>query len=232
MNVSFDFISDLHLSPNDHFNWDGKATSLYCLVAGNVSSDLKTVGLTLSHLAEHYQGVFYIMGPLEYQGVTNIDARTDEIINITRKIPNVAVLYHHVVIIDGIAVLGCNGWVLNNDPNNLSDNAKIMQLRYDDIHYLKNSIEKLQRHLDVTKIVLLTTSVPKPELYFGEMPKDINSFPALELSLLADTQAKVSYWLFGTYGKIVDTTIRNINYISNPYVNNNPYWAKRVEIEI
>ena len=41
--IGFDIISDLNLQPDDSFNWENKATSLYCIVAGNNSSDLRTV---------------------------------------------------------------------------------------------------------------------------------------------------------------------------------------------
>ena len=34
------------------------------------------------------------------------------------------------------------------------------------------------------------------------------------------------------FPKIVDTTIDNVNYTNNPYVKNNPYWAKRIEVEV
>ena len=77
--IGFDVVSDLNLSPNDSFNWEGKATSLYCLVAGNVSSDSRTIVQTLAHLARFYQGVFYVPGMLEYQTTLSINERTDEI---------------------------------------------------------------------------------------------------------------------------------------------------------
>lgn len=231
MKIGFDLISDLNLAPDDSFNWENKATSLYCIVAGNVSSDLRTVAQTLTHLSKFYQGVFYAIGALEYQGVENIEKRTKEILRICSKIRNVAVLHHHVVIIDGIAILGCNGWYGNTQP----PEELIPQIdahRIDDIHYLKNSIEKLQKHLDVTKILLVSNSVPGPDLYFGEEPDDVKGLIPINLTLLADTQDKVTHWAFGTHKKIVDSHINGINYINNPYYKRNPYWAKRIEVEV
>jgi len=232
MGVGFDVISDLHLSPNDSFNWEGKATSLYLIVAGNVSSDVRTIGLTLSHLSKFYQGVFYTPGALEYHEVSDVDARTDEILKITKRIGNVAVLYHHVVIIDGIAVLGTNGWYGNTNTDDPVANLKVELLRNDDIHYLKNSIEKLQKHLDVAKIIVVTNSVPNTNLYFGEIPDYVRGQLPLDIALYADTQSKVSHWVFGTHGKIVDITINNINYLNNPSYKIKPYWAKRLEITV
>jgi len=48
----------------------------------------------------------------------------------------------------------------------------------------------------------------------------------------ADTEKKVSHWVFGTYNKPVDTTIDEINYLSNPYHRYGPYWAKRLTVLI
>lgn len=233
MKIGFDLISDLNLSPNSPFDWEGKATSLYCIVAGNISPDLRTVINVLQNLGSFYQGVFYIPGSLEYQDVVDIDGRTNEIVRLCKRIRNVSVLYQHVVIIDGIAILGCNGWFGNTLPS--GDELSEMQLRHsqiDDLKYLKNSIEKLQKHLDVTKIVLVTNSVPHKDLYFGEVPEITESQIPLNIVLMADTMDKITHWVFGTHKKIVDTVIDSINYVNNPFQESSPYWAKRIDVEI
>lgn len=231
MKIGFDLISDLFLGPEDSFNWENKATSLYCLVAGNISHDLRTLVITLSHLSKYYQGVFFIPGALEYQNIDDIEKRTDEILRSCRKIKNIAVLYQHVVIIDGIAILGANGWYGNIQPSDLVTELKVQEKRHEDIAYLKNSIEKLQRHLDVKKIIILTNSVPGPNLYFGEVPDFVVSQVPLNLTLFTDTEHKISHWAFGTHEKIVDTEINNVNYVNNPKLKKHPYWAKRIEVE-
>jgi hypothetical protein len=86
--------------------------------------------------------------------------------------------------------------------------------------------------LDVKKIFVLTSAVPSNDLYFGETPKNLKGVPELVITLLADMESKVSHWGFGTYGKIVDTTLNGVNYFNNPYNNSSPYWAKRIDIEI
>jgi len=230
MKIGFDIISDLNLNANDDFNWENKATSLYCIVAGNVSHDLKTIVKVLSHLSRLYQGVFYTPGSLEYRNVENIDIRTNEIVRICQQIKNIAVLYQHVVIIDGIAILGSNGWYGNLETEDLSTELKVQEKRHEDIHYLKHSLDKLQKHLDVKNIIVVTNAVPGENLYFGEVPDYVRHQLPLNLTLLADTEHKISHWVFGTHGKIVDTVINNINYVNNPRLNRNPYWAKRIEI--
>ena len=232
MNIGFDLISDLNLSPTDKFDWENKATSLYCLVAGNVSSDLKTLELTLNHLSKFYQGVFYTPGSLEFDTEDEFSKRVSDIARICKRIKNLAFLHHHVVIVDGVAILGCNGWY-KNDLSITTAYEEIPGLhRFEDLFYLKNSIDKLQKHLDVVKIIVLTNAVPDQKLYFGEAPNDIGTLPDLTLTLLADSEYKISHWAFGTHEKIVDTKLDGINYINNPCNNRNPYWAKRITIDI
>jgi hypothetical protein len=230
MKIGFDVISDLNLDPEESFNWEGKATSLYCIVAGNISNDLRTIYQTLLHLARFYQGVFYTAGSLEYEGTPSISSRTEELAKICRTIRNVAYLHNHVVIVDGIAILGTNGWYGNTDDATSLSPIQLDVDRYEDIGYLGNTLERLQLHLDVKKIVIVSHSVPGPELFFGEKPENINELPPPQTALINDSESKVSHWLYGHYNKTVDTTIDGINYINNSYYKRRPYWAKRVEI--
>lgn len=229
MNIGFDLISDLNLSTEDQFNWENKATSLYCLVAGNISSDLNVVSQVLNHLSKIYQGVFYTPGTLEFEGIENYQTRVSQLMRMTKRIRGVALLHHHVVIIDGVAVLGCTGWY--GDESNYEFEELHKQSRFEDLMYLKNSIERLQKHLDVKKIVLITNSVPSQQLYFGEATEESKLLPELSMVLSVDLESKISHWAYGSYGKIVDTTINNINYICNPYEKSYPYWAKRIEVK-
>lgn len=230
MTIGFDVISDLNLSPEDSFNWEGKATSLYLIIAGNISSDLRTVHQTLLHLSRMYQGVFYTLGSLEYEGVEDIDQRTEDLYRISKTMKNVAILHHHVVVIDGVAIAGANGWYGKTTPEDLIEEITVETQRNEDIIYLKGTVERLQRHLDVKNIILVSSSVPGPELYFGEDPSVLKSQLNLSLILPADTEKKVKYWVYGTYGKVVDTVINNVNYVNNSSFKRKPYWAKRIEV--
>ena len=232
MNIGFDLISDLNLLAADSFNWEGKATSLYCIVAGNISPDLNKIVETLTHLGKYYHGILYIMGSLEYQDNVDIERRTLELLKACNNIKNVVILYRHVVIIDGVAILGANGWFGNALLTDAQTSEKIEIAAYEDLVYLKKSLEKLQTHLDVKKIIVVTNSVPSLDLYFGEIPNVLITHPLLVLSLEADTQEKVSHWLFGTHEKVVNTIDDGINYVNNPCFNTDPYWAKRIEVEV
>lgn len=228
MEIGFDLISDLYLEPNDSFNWEGKATSLYCIVAGNVSNDSRTILGVLSHLSNFYKGVFYVPGPLEFLHKPNIVDYTELLLTSVNRIPNVATLFHNVVIIDGIAILGATGWIGQLDESFEDD--QVVDASHHDLVYLYKSLAKLQKHLDVKTIVIVTCSVPSKNLYFKEEPSIVDHQLPLTSVLGNDTENKVTYWLFGNHEKIVDTTIEGIRYINNPYLKQRPYWAKRINI--
>lgn len=232
MVIGFDVISDLNLKPEDSFNWENKATSLYCIIAGNVSNDLRTLINTLTHISKFYQGIFFIPGSLECDNVEESSQQTQDIIHALRKIKNLTVLYQHVVIIDGIAVLGANGWYGNIEPQDLVEEAYAEVKRHEDIFYLRNSVEKLTTHLDVKKIIIVTNSLPGQDLYFGETPCFVKRYLSPDMILGVDTENKISNWVFGTHKKVVDTKINGINYVNNPKLTKMPYWAKRIEVEI
>ena len=67
MQFSFDLISDLHLETWPEFNWEGQATSQFCIVAGDVSKNYQLLSQGLSHLSDCYKGVFYIDGNDEHK---------------------------------------------------------------------------------------------------------------------------------------------------------------------
>ncbi len=128
MKIGFDVISDLNLDAEDEFNWDGKATSLYLVIAGNISNDLRVVHQTLLHLSRFYQGVFYIAGSSEHESMHFVKHRHDELNKLCRTIANVAYLHKHVVIINGIAILGCNGWYVNKIEMELDSELEKLHL--------------------------------------------------------------------------------------------------------
>lgn len=229
--IGFDIISDLNLEPNDSFNWENKATSLYCIVAGNVSSDIRTVIQVLLHLSRLYHGVFFVPGKLEYEKCNSIDTRTNELLAISGSLNNVVVMHNNVIVVDGVALLGSNGW--GNIENILdAKNIEMTAAKYEDFTFLLKSLGKLQKHLDVRKIVVITSAVPKEELYFGEIPDNVVEQIPLYNILEDDTEKKVSHWVFGTYDKPVDLHIDNINYINNAKNQYGPYHAKRLTVSI
>lgn len=229
--IGFDIISDLNLKPNQSFNWENKATSLYCIVAGNVSTDLRTLVQVLAHLSRIYQGVFYVPGILEYETCDDIITRTSEITAICGSIRGVCLLHQHVITIDGVAIVGVNGWSNIGNIGEVADMTKTLA-RFEDLKYLNVTIEKLQRHLDVKEIIIVTSAVPHDKLYYGEEPDIVYDQIPLTDMLTGDTEHKVKYWVFGTYTKLVDAEFDEIKYLNNPYLPKTPYWAKRLTVSV
>lgn len=227
MEIAFDILSDLSLDSNDDFNWENKATSLYCIIAGNISSDNMVIARTLTHLSKFYQGVFYIDGYQEFQETEDISENYEIITSMIDEIPNVVHLRAQIVVLNGIAILGANGWY--GIPDHL-DKIEYDVHRLEDLAYLTKGIEQLQVHNDVKKILVVTSSTPNPDLFFGEYPKNIFDYPPINLALSMDTEKKVSHWIFGSYKKTVDIALDNINYVNNHYTKGQPYWPKRISI--
>jgi hypothetical protein len=229
--IGFDIVGELYIEPNDSFNWENKATSLYCIVTGNISSDTRTLMQVLVHLSKYYQGVFFVPGSLEYKDTDDIATRTDEIAHLCSHIPNVILLHQTIIVVDGVGVVGINGWSNAGSVDTVSEMMRTAA-RYEDAKYLSATLGKLQRHLDVKKIVVITNAVPKEELYFGEEPIAVYDQIPLTNILDVDTEHKVRHWVFGTYTKPVDTVLNDIQYLNNPYLGNKPYWPKRLTVSV
>ena len=228
--TGFDILTDLRLTPNESFNWENKATSLYCIVAGNLSDNLRTIQMTLSHLSRFYQGVFYMPGTLEFETADTISNRIDALKQIISSIPNACMLHHFVATVDGIAVIGINGFS-GDDQQVLYQDLMQSIVRDHEFEYLRLALQRLQRHLDIKKIIVVSGAIPHDDLYFHEKPVYAPDQTPLCDVLLSDTEKKVSHWVFGGYNKSVDTTLSNVNYINNPK-SASPYYAKRLTLSI
>ena len=228
---SVDLISDLNLTDTDIFEWTGKQTSLFCVVAGNISNNLKILERTLSHLGDNYRGVLFIDGSLEHDNLKDYYTRVQEIKDICSKINNVVYLHNHVVILNGVAFVGCNGWYGNRKQSNIIEEIEYLEnYRSEDISYVSMSIRKLQHSEDVKKIVIVSNSIPSDYLTFNSpnvtFPKELN----LSLSLLFDNEHKIDKWLFGTDDMSIDVTLSDRQYVNNPVISGLLYQPKRISL--
>lgn len=227
---SVDLISDLALTKHDPFDWQGKPTSLFCIVAGNVSKDLLVIKKTLEHLGGLYQGVFYIDGLLEHETATDPELRIQQIKRICQSLPNVVYMHNHVVVVNNTAFIAINGW--GNDSRLFTaDNTALNQdQKLDDLAYLSNTIKQLQLHQESKKIILISCCVPDEYLLYNSKTKQRGVKAELSLTLLHDTEKKVSHWLFGGSEIVADCVVNNRQYANNPRIPNQPYWPKRIAI--
>jgi hypothetical protein len=228
MSISFDIISDLDLYPEDKFDWTDKVTSLFCIVAGNLSHDLKTIQRTLTYLSTFYQGVFYIDGGLEHFDLMLQQDRVEEIGKMCDSTNNTVFLHNNVVVLNGVALIAINGWYGNYPIIDLEQDLLAESYRREDIVYLYNTVKKLQLHMDVKDIVVVSNCIPDTKLFFGDTNR-LSDDICPTMVLTADTEKKVKNWIFGATDKMIDTTLSGIRFVSNPCVSK-PYWAKRIEI--
>ena len=97
MVVGFDIISDLELSYKHKLDWEGKPTSLFCIVAGNITKDFKVLEETLEHLSAQYHGVFFIDGSNEIGSLVLQASKIDQISKLASRIKNVVYLTCYII---------------------------------------------------------------------------------------------------------------------------------------
>jgi hypothetical protein len=240
MQFTFDLISDLHIETwNEPFDWSGRATSPHCVVVGDIAQDRSHIVECLVHLGQCYQAVFYIDGNAEHTNYRDrlVESYQDLVFRIN-TIPNVVYLQDNVVVVDGIAILGTNGWWgfdldLGISPEQsqqwyaekegLNQDAiqSIKRMATTDANYMISSVKRLQTHVDVKKIVMVTHTVPIPELIAHDIDLDGslrfntmgNRF--MQHALSQDTENKIHTWCFGHYHGSIDQTRNGVRYVNN-----------------
>ena len=239
MSFAFDLISDLHVETWDQFDWHHQATSPVCIVAGDIARDRDIVTRTLKHLGQCYQAVFYIDGNDEhYSHLEDLGSSYSDLVRRIKRIPNVVYLQDNVVIVNGVAILGTNGWFgfdfdLGIDASQVDQwcqenyymsataTKNIARLSNTDASYMIESVQKLQRHTDVRKIVMVTHTVPDPALIAhdidldGSMKFNVMGNRLMMQAMAADTENKIHTWCFGHYHGSVDQTRSGIRFVNN-----------------
>lgn len=239
MSFTFDLISDLHTDTWSENNWEDIATSPMCIVAGDISCDRQQVVDTLKRLGKVYQAVFYIDGNDEHQPfLSNLGYSYADLARQINKIPNVVYLQDNVVVVDGVAIVGTNGWwgfdldLSVDGPSSAEwyrekfglDNAAvkaISKMATTDAMYLINSIKRLQTHKDVTSVVIVTHTVPRADLIAhdigleGKLKFNTMGNRYMDQVLDADTERKIHTWCFGHYHSDVDQLHDGVRYINN-----------------
>lgn len=262
MQFTFDLISDLHIDTwNEDFDWQGKATSAHCVVVGDLARDRSQVVECLTHLGRCYQAVFYIDGNTEhFKYLDDLNASYQDLIFRINTIPNVVYLQDNVVVIDGVAILGTNGWWGYDfdgitDPEHAAiwyseeegiDVTKannIRRMSTNDATYMLSSVRRLQTHIDVKKIVVVTHTVPRPELIAhdieldGRMKFNVMGNRFMNSVLDVDTEKKIHTWCFGHYHGSIDQYHDSIRYVNNCRGRGDTRWSnwvyhpKRITIE-
>jgi hypothetical protein len=251
MTFTFDLISDLHVETWDEpFDWTGRATSAHCVVVGDVAKDRKQLVSALAHLGQCYQAVFYIDGNDEHTDFReDLGSSYRDLSRLVNRIPNVVYLQDNVVVIDGVAILGTNGWWgFDLDPALSSEQAQqwyaekefigqnaidnIRRMSTTDANYIMTSVKRLQTHVDVKKIVLVTHTVPNPVLIEhdidleGKLKFNTMGNRYMKHALATDTENKVHTWCFGHYHGSIDQVRDGVRYVNNCRGRGNTAYSK------
>lgn len=262
MKIAFDLISDLHLESWAESDFQGMATSPFCIVAGDVAHDYGLVQSTLEQLSKQYQAVLYIDGNDEHKrNWHSIGENYQDLEHLMTNLKDVVFLQDNVVIMNGVAVVGTNGWWdWEFDPTqdakqaqlwfehenycNAVTSATVSQLAHNDSEYLMRAIEQLQTHVDAQQIIVVTHTVPRVELVQHDIEfSSSHNFNLAGSSLMqhvlsVDTEHKVKTWCFGHYHGSVDMVLDGVRYVNHCRGHGNTahrqmaYYPKRLEIEI
>jgi predicted phosphohydrolase len=196
--------------------------------------------------------VFYVDGNDEHRyHYDDLNASYADLVGRIKKIPNVIFLQDNVVVIDGVAILGTNGWwsydldsSIDAEQTSLwfQDQCQVSalvaktvgRLAATDAKYMVSSIKRLQTHADVQKIVCVTHTVPSASL----IAHDISIADTLRFNtmgngfmmraLSADTEHKLHTWCFGHYHGSVDQVRQNVRFVNNCRGRGDTEWKKYV----
>lgn len=265
MSLAFDLISDLHLETwTGEFDWTGQPTSPVCVVAGDISSDPRIVRNCLKHLSNCYAAVFYIDGNDEHRyRYHELGQSYQDLARSVNRLNRVTYLQDNVVVIDGVAVIGTNGWwgydldeSIDREqckqhmvnwyskimPDKEINPEELSDLSRKDVAYLVNSVQRLQTHNDVKKIVIVTHTVPGANLIKHDIDLSGNTQfnhmgnRLMHLVHTNDTEKKISHWCFGHYHGSVDQNVNGIRFVNNcrgrgdtPY-RRDAYFPKRIDV--
>ena len=209
--------------------------------------------------------MFYIDGNDEHNyNYHRIGESYQELARSINRLNRVTYLQDNVVVIDGVAILGTNGWWGYDLDENVSRDAskqhmtdwyakkmpgheinpeEISDMSRRDVAYLVNSVQRLQTHNDVKKIVIVTHTVPGAHLIQHDIELEntvqFNHMGNRLMHLVHtnDTERKISTWCFGHYHGMVDKTVSGIRFVNNcrgrgdtPY-RQDAYFPKRIEVK-
>jgi len=254
--MTFDLISDLYLTTMENFSWDNKPTSLYCIIAGNISADRTILFEFLSNISGYYNAVFFIDGDLEhncYEG--NIEESYKNLRAGIGFMENVMFLHENIVILNDITLIGTNGWTTFDFTNKSTVNHTIdflsksdmlteeycnnvFKMAISDQQYMYNSIETCQTMDECINLVLVTNAVPIPKFiehnedFNGTLLGDTTGNNGINGCLSKDVKGKVKSWIFGKFHEDIDYNIDGIRYVNNPGkgYDLDTYFPKRIEI--
>lgn len=205
-----------------------------------MARDRELVIRTLRHLGQCYQAVFYIDGNDEHANHwEDLGTSYQELAARIKSLRNVVYLQDNVVVINGVAILGTNGWwgfdfgsvdatqaalwYQHKWQPQLSGSVirQIAAQSTNDSIYMASSVRRLQSHSDVKHLVMVTHTVPNPDL----IAHDIELTDTYRYNCMgngdmmstvdSDVCGKMHTWCFGHYHMPVDQVRGGIRFVNN-----------------
>jgi len=164
-------------------------------------------------------------------------------------------MHENIVVLNGVTLVATNGWTtfdfsstagidaniqFLSERGIVSENRanEIFKMAITDQHYMYNSIETCQTLEDCDNIIVITNTVPIPQLidhkedYDGTILGDITGNAGINDCLSSDKRKKVKTWVFGKFADELDFLVDNVRYISNPGKGRSldTYYPKRITI--
>jgi len=253
MKIHFDLISDLHVDTWDEaFSWEGKATSPYAVISGDISRERANIRPVLEEISKHYIMTMFVDGNDEHRwGLDNLGESYETLKEDIGTIKDFIFLQDDCLVIDNVAFVGTNGWTCFDfaEDNSYLNNKRWMEDRYkismyagqqieamamSDAGFLCRTVKKLQTHPDIKKIVMITHFVPDIRLLKHDIHLNGthmlgcqgNSF--LTRCLEEDHEKKIDTWCFGHYHSDIDMNLDGIRYLNNARGRNGTNWCKPV----
>lgn len=255
MKIYFDLISDLHVDTwDEEFSWEGKATSPYAVIAGDISRERSDIHRVLKEISKYYVMTMFVDGNDEHRyGLDDLKESYATLKEDIGQIDNFIFLQDDCLVIDNVAFVGTNGWCsydFGQESNqNYIDTKNWVQETYkismyatqqveamamSDAGFLCRTIKKLQTHPDITRIVLISHFVPDIRLLKHDIHLDStyrlgstgNSF--LNRCIEEDHENKIDTWCFGHYHSDIEMNLDGIRYLNNARGRNNTDWCKPV----
>ena len=238
--MTFDLISDLHLNPGESIPGLPDRPSPMCVIAGDLARDRDTVIRSLAQLRDSYEYVIYVDGNDEHRHYySDLAGSYRDLQGRVANLSGVIYLQDQLAVVNDTAFVGANAWwtfdlsdsfTVAETYQGVCDHLgvdesvcdAILAQALSDVQYLRASVRRLQTYRDVRNIVMITHTVPWPQLFQDDLEIADNwrinttGNPYLQQVLAEDTERKIRTWCFGHYHPPRDVDTGGIRYVSNP----------------
>jgi Icc-related predicted phosphoesterase len=236
-NMNLDIVSDLHVDQwSDKIEWQGLPTSLVAIIAGDISTDIRTTYETVVDIGRHYRHTIFVDGNHEHANSIGIKDNNRQLHDLFAKHSNITFLNKNSLVLDDVAFIGSNGWwtydfsTLGRSAcfNQLIDQGWPKEVLFEqfeqaeqDAAGLKSLVELFDKDASVKKIVIVTHTIPSPEFKYITPDQLDSAYGRNGSSFMSgvftkNKKEKLCAWVFGHVHRSYDVMKNGVHYVSNP----------------